>query len=397
MSLLQKPEIRVTLIFLLTSSCWIIFSDMLLASISKTVGLDEQTGQTIKGLLYILVISLIIYFGVKKASQKLQNSFEEYKALFDSHPAPMWIFDTDLKFVRVNNAAVLKYGYTADEFLNMHIKDIRPKEEIEKLYRHIENVEPGYTESGIWTHKKKNGEIIKASVATHDVTYNNKKCLLVMAADITDVVQAREQLQASERSLSVIINNTKDLIWSFDTNMKLTAFNEPFAKAVKENIGIKATKGQDICADYESADTTREWIPYYKKALGGESFSTMHTGIAPNGQAYYMEATFNAITNEEGEVTGVVCFSRDVTDKQTQEEKIKQQNTALKEIAFTNSHIVRRPLSNLLGLTDMLSEDSVTDTLHRQVIENIKISALELDEVIREIARKAYAFKEQNG
>ena len=38
-----------------------------------------------------------------------------------------------LRFLAVNDAAVIQYGYTRDEFLGMSIKDIRPAEDVPAL------------------------------------------------------------------------------------------------------------------------------------------------------------------------------------------------------------------------------------------------------------------------
>ena len=42
----------------------------------------------------------------------------------------MWY---SLRFLEVNEAAVVRYGYSRDEFLAMCITDIRPEEEMPRL------------------------------------------------------------------------------------------------------------------------------------------------------------------------------------------------------------------------------------------------------------------------
>ncbi|MDB5060968.1 MAG: hypothetical protein JWP67_811, partial [Mucilaginibacter sp.] len=62
--------------------------------------------------------------------QVLAESEKKYSDLFHLSPLPMWVFDIDdLKFLRVNAAAINHYGYTEQEFLSMTIKDIRAKED----------------------------------------------------------------------------------------------------------------------------------------------------------------------------------------------------------------------------------------------------------------------------
>ena len=52
---------------------------------------------------------------------------QEYRGLFENNPHPMWIFDAEtLRFLAVNDAAVVRYGYSAEEFRGMTLRDIRP-------------------------------------------------------------------------------------------------------------------------------------------------------------------------------------------------------------------------------------------------------------------------------
>ena len=45
---------------------------------------------------------------------------KQYEILFESNPFPMWIYDLEtLKFLAVNDAALLKYGYSKEEFGEM--------------------------------------------------------------------------------------------------------------------------------------------------------------------------------------------------------------------------------------------------------------------------------------
>jgi len=395
MNFLQKPETKVAAVFLILSSCWVIFSDRLLAKASRVFHFEEEQGQTIKGLAYIFILTIIIYLLIKRYSRQIQASYEEYKEMFDGHPTPLWIYNTNLKIIRVNDAALIKYGYTRHEFLSMSIKDIRPIEDVGKLNAIMETLVPGYRESGIWRHKKKNGDIIYVNITSHDITFNNAKCMLVMADDLTELIKAKEELQSSELSLSIIINNTRDLIWSFDTDLRLIAFNNAFSNAIKSLTGKEPHEGEQMNLN-DFGELSYSWQHYYSRVLDGELFSILDSYGTSAQNKIYTEVTFNPIINEKGKVTGAVCFSRDITQKQKQEEKIKNQNSALKEIAFSNSHLVRRPLSNILGLVHILDEKGLTQEMTKEAIENIKISATQLDNIIKDIAAKSSQVTESN-
>ncbi len=67
----------------------------------------------------------------KRVESELRASEERYRMLFESNPHPMWVYDVEsLALLAVNDAAILEYGYSRDEFLKMTIRDIRPLEDI---------------------------------------------------------------------------------------------------------------------------------------------------------------------------------------------------------------------------------------------------------------------------
>ncbi|HWC53003.1 MAG TPA: response regulator, partial [Chitinophagaceae bacterium] len=94
----------------------------------------------------------------KKAYEALQASRRKYKLLFESNPMPMWmIAKSTLRVIAVNEAALLHYGYTREEFLSLTSLELRPEDEVEKYLGFINNETPGISKRGIWKHKKKDG------------------------------------------------------------------------------------------------------------------------------------------------------------------------------------------------------------------------------------------------
>lgn len=76
------------------------------------------------------------------------------------------------------------------------------------------------------------------------------------------------------------------------------------------------------------------------------------------------------------------CFLRDITESQEHLHKIEDQNKRLREIAWIQSHRVRAPLANILGLSQLCTLD---DSPNADVIPRLKKAAEELERVIVDI------------
>ena len=147
----------------------------------------------------------------KKAQADLQKKEDEnkkselrYKYMFHNNPQPMWIYDLDtLKFLEVNHAAVVNYGYSRDEFLSMTLKDIRPKEDIDTLLKDLELTRKVYNSAGEWRHVKKNGELMCVEVVSYSIFFGEIEARHVMVTDITNRKLAEEKVRESEERFRV--------------------------------------------------------------------------------------------------------------------------------------------------------------------------------------------------
>jgi PAS domain S-box-containing protein len=114
-------------------------------------------------------------------------------SLFMSNPSPMWVYDLEtLRFLAVNNAAVATYRYSREEFLAMTIADIRPAEDRDALLKSVAAVTEGFSNSGVWRHCLKSGQVIYVDIAGHTVTWEGRKAELITARDVSRLVIAEQ-------------------------------------------------------------------------------------------------------------------------------------------------------------------------------------------------------------
>jgi DNA-binding NtrC family response regulator len=81
-------------------------------------------------------------------------------------------------------------------------------------------------------------------------------------------------------------------------------------------------------------------------------------------------------------------------EKHVADEKLRLQNEKLFEIAFLQSHQVRRPVANLIGIGDLFNYKDPCDPKNVELMERMKTCVKELDGVIAEIVQKTESIKD---
>ncbi|WP_322893427.1 MULTISPECIES: PAS domain S-box protein [unclassified Yoonia] len=120
-------------------------------------------------------------------------------SIFLSHPDPMWVYQLDtLRFLTVNNAAIVKYGYSREEFLAMTIADIRPDEDRAALDANVAAVTEGRDEAGVWRHRLKCGKIIYVDITGHTITYEGQRAELIASRDVSRFVVAEQSAREAQ-------------------------------------------------------------------------------------------------------------------------------------------------------------------------------------------------------
>jgi len=114
--------------------------------------------------------------------------------------------------------------------------------------------------------------------------------------------------------------------------------------------------------------------------------SAMYRITTPNGRTRYIESHAIVKKSAQGKVLRLIGTNRNVTDDVLVQEKLKTQNKILRDIAFIQSHEVRRPLANILGVIEVLNNSNAIN--NKEIFDHLIESANELDMQIRSIVRK---------
>jgi len=156
----------------------------------------------------------------KNVQLALKSSREKYKHLFDYNPMPMWMISyPERNFIDVNRAALKHYGYTREEFLQMNVLDIRPPKDVDLFKKMLNGLNPGSDYTGIWRHRKKNGDIIRVEIIAHEIVYEGNNVRLILAIDIDAKIKAEEKLQQSYQQIRQLATHLQNIREEERTNI----------------------------------------------------------------------------------------------------------------------------------------------------------------------------------
>lgn len=92
----------------------------------------------------------------------------------------------------------------------------------------------------------------------------------------------------------------------------------------------------------------------------------------------------------------VLVIAYDTTERVNYVKTIERQNEALREITWTQSHVVRAPLARIMSLIKLFESDSQDAGLSADYLQHLSKSALELDGIIRGIISRTNALESKN-
>lgn len=127
---------------------------------------------------------------------------DDYRNLFKNSPFPIFIYDLEtFEILDVNQAAVSYYGYSQGEFLALTIKNFIPEDEISKAIAAYSEV--GHEETdvdlGIFTHKKKDGKLIRVSLSGSPIEFQDRRCMMAVYKDMGIQNEENETLEFLKR------------------------------------------------------------------------------------------------------------------------------------------------------------------------------------------------------
>lgn len=214
----------------------------------------------------------------------------------------------------------------------------------------------------------------------HFSIYPFEEGLTGIFSNITEKKIQEEKIKKSEYLLKAILNSTSDTNILVDTKGKILSFNRAATQNMQSLYHKELRVGQSMIEEYGLPNTKESFTEDFLEALSGKEVDTERLLSFPNGEQVWVSLRLFPVFNDKGEVWAVSLNYINI-------DILKKQHAQLEEIARLQSHSVRRPLTSILGLIDLLEKDELSQE-NQKILDYLKYAALELDMVIHQIVKK---------
>ena len=203
--------------------------------------------------------------------------------------------------------------------------------------------------------------------------------------DVTDRVKAEEKLKETTQRLLLATKGSKLGIWDQDIPNNKLVWDE----GMFQLYGISEDSFKGNFESWIELVHPDDRLMIQEKAgkvmTGEEDFDVQFRVILPDKSIRYIRALALLKRDEEGKPIRLVGSNLDITAS-------KEYENILEQISFDISHVIRRPVSNMLSLTSMIENDEIDEKMLKEYSGYIKVIAKELDEFTRRL-NDAYSRK----
>ncbi len=296
----------------------------------------HQTAFNYQGKPHILSVMRDITEQVQ-AEEQLREKEEQYRSIFEATDDGLNIADLDGFFIEANPAYCRMLGYTYDELIGMHYSQTTFPEYYAVLEESAHAIESGgkYQTQGLA--RRKDGSPLSVEAHATLFIYQGKPHMLGVMHDITERVEAEQQLREKEEQYRNIFEASTDGLFIIDLEdshavevnpMACQMFGYTYEELLGRPIGI-------------SDDTQHIPVHALEVIRAGGQFQMRDTTTRKDGTSFNVEAHATPFTYKGK--PHLLAIVRDITEQVQAEEQLREQEEQYRSVfeATSDGLIIR--------------------------------------------------------
>jgi len=269
----------------------------------------------------------------KKAEEKLKESEEQFRDLFENSSDLICTHDLDGNLLLANNAAEKFTGYTKEELLKLKLQDILVPENRIFFKDYLTKIVAAGKAEGIMIIQTKNGKRriweYKNSLRTENLA---SPIIRGRAKDITEQKRVETELRESEERFRSVAQSANDAIVTVDSNGIILNWNAGAERIF--GYTEKEIAGKNLTAIIPQRYVEQHINGMKRIEQGGEHHLIGKTvefhGRHKNGKEFPLELSLAECETSSGKFfTGII---RDITERKLAEEAIANERALLRTI-----------------------------------------------------------------
>ncbi|RLI75576.1 hypothetical protein DRO97_02985, partial [Archaeoglobales archaeon] len=263
--------------------------------------------------------------------ESYRKKLEEYKRFYENAQDLFFILDKKGRILDVNPKFAEMLGYEIDELLGHTSRRIVHPDDLERLKDFFNEVLKGVTKRDEFRFITKEGKTLWLEILEWPVFENNEVVKVEgVTRDITEKKKLEKELKESEEKYRLIVENSRDVIVTVDTN-GIRTYVSP---SVEKVLGYKPKEmvGKSVFEYVHPDDMDFVKSEFFNAVKERRSGKVQHRYKRKDGRWIWMESVGSPIFSN-GDFIGGVIIARDVTERVKLEMKLRESEARYKETA----------------------------------------------------------------
>jgi two-component system sensor histidine kinase/response regulator len=278
-----------------------------------------------------------------------------------------WVENRGGRIIYANPAACRHLGYTREELLALHLRDISPHFGPERARAFAREVRSTGAPVTFETHhRRKDGSLREVEITAHLTEQAQRAVYICAVKDLTEQRRAEKDSEAQRATLAAVIDSIPDPISYRDMQGVYLGCNQAFCEMVaKRPEQIVGRKPIEVAVSAEVA----AWIEQLDADMRANPRRTAHENWVeyPDGRRILHETVRTPLRDSAGRLIGILGIGRDITVRKRTEEEVLQakevaeEATRMKSDFLANmSHEIRTPMNAIIGLSHLVLKTALT-------------------------------------